>query len=104
MHGAILELGFEGTVLKGPSSLYWPGRHSGWRKHKARHTAEGVLLAVRQDRDGHWHDVSDVGGRRVVALGGASSAGQVGEMTVTTSSIAIHRRPTPTADWTSESR
>jgi hypothetical protein len=38
-----------------------------------------VLLAVRQDRDGHWYSVCDVGGRRVVALAGASSADHVGE-------------------------
>ena len=52
VHAAIVELGFEGTVLKRPSSLYRPGRHGVWRKHKARHTVEGVLLAVRQDQTG----------------------------------------------------
>lgn len=80
MHVAIVELGFEGTVLKRPSSLYRPGRHGVWRKHKARHTVEGVLLAVRKDRDGHWHGVCDVGGRRVVAHAGASSVDQIGEL------------------------
>jgi ATP-dependent DNA ligase len=79
VHAAIVELGFEGTVLKRPSSLYRPGRHGVWRKHKARHTTQGVLLAARQDRDGHWYSVCDVDGRRVVALAGASSADQVGE-------------------------
>jgi ATP-dependent DNA ligase len=79
-HAAIVELGFEGTVLKRPSSVYRPGRHGVWLKHKARHMADGVLLAVRQDRDGQWHGVCDVGGRRVIALAGASSTDQVGEL------------------------
>jgi hypothetical protein len=79
-HAAIVGLGFEGTVLKRPNSVYRPGRHRAWLKHKARHTADAVLLAVRQDRDGHWHGVCDVDGRRVVALAGASSADLVGEL------------------------
>ena len=91
VHVAIVELGFEGTVLKRPSSLYRPGRHGVWRKHKARHTVEGVLLAVRQDRDGHWHGVCDVGGRRVVAHAGASSL-----ITSASSSAWSTRGSTPT--------
>ena len=79
-HAAIVALGFEGTVLKRPNSIYRPGRHRVWRKHKARHTADAVLLAVRQDRDGHWHAVCDVDGRRIVALAGPSAADQVGEL------------------------
>jgi ATP-dependent DNA ligase len=79
-HAAIVGLGFEGTVLKRPNSVYRPGRHGVWLKHKALHTADGVLLAVRQDRDGRWHGVCDVGGRRVVALAGASAADRVGEL------------------------
>ena len=79
-HAAIVELGFEGTVLKRPSSVYRPGRHGVWLKHKARHTAAGVLLAVRQDRDGQWHGVCDVNGRRVVAVAAASSIDRVGEL------------------------
>jgi hypothetical protein len=78
-HAAIVDLGFEGTVLKRPNSIYRPGRHRVWLKHKARHTADAVLLAARQDRDGHWHAVCDVGGRRVVALAGAGSTDLVGE-------------------------
>jgi ATP-dependent DNA ligase len=42
-----VELGFEGTVLKRPSSRYRPGRHGVWLKHKARHTADGDLREVR---------------------------------------------------------
>jgi ATP-dependent DNA ligase len=79
-HAAIVALGFEGTVLKRPNSIYRPGRHRVWRKHKARHTADGVLLAVRQDRDGRWHGVCDVDGRRVVAIAGAGSTDLVGEL------------------------
>jgi hypothetical protein len=79
-HAAIVALGFEGTVLKRPNSAYRPGRHDAWRKHKARHTVDGVLLAVCQDRDGHWHAVCDMGGRRVVASAGAGAADQVGEL------------------------
>jgi hypothetical protein len=67
-------------VLKRPTSVYRSGRHGVWLKHKARHTADGVLLAVRKDRDGRWHGVCDVGGRRVVALAGASSIDQVGRL------------------------
>ncbi len=79
-HAAIVGLGFEGTVLKRPNSAYRPGRHRVWVKHKARHTADGVLLAAGQDRDGRWHGVCDVGGRRVVALASASCADRVGEL------------------------
>jgi ATP-dependent DNA ligase len=79
-HAAIVGLGFEGTVLKRPNSPYRPGRHRVWLKHKARHTADGMLLAVRRDRDGLWHGVCDVGGRRVVALASASATDQVGEL------------------------
>ena len=79
-HAAILALGFEGTVLKRPKSTYRPGRQRVWLKHKARYTADGVLLSVRRDRDGQWHGVCDVDGRRVSVLAGARSADQVGEV------------------------
>jgi len=42
-HDAVVELGFEGTVLKHPSSLYRPGRRTAWRKRKARHRARGFV-------------------------------------------------------------
>lgn len=51
-HTAIVALGFEGTVLKRPGSLYRPGRHGAWIKHKARHVAAGTLVALRQSCDG----------------------------------------------------
>jgi ATP-dependent DNA ligase len=79
-HAAIVALGFEGTVLKRPNSTYRPGRQRVWLKHKARHTAEGVLLNVRQDRDGHWRGDCNVDGRRVSVLAGASLANRIGEV------------------------
>jgi bifunctional non-homologous end joining protein LigD len=40
-HAAIVALGFEGTVLKRPSSTYRPGRRRAWLKQKARYTPTG---------------------------------------------------------------
>jgi ATP-dependent DNA ligase len=79
-HAAIVALGFEGTVLKRPKSMYRPGRQRVWLKHKARYTAEGTLLSVHRDRHGQWHGVCDVDGRRVSPLAGARSADQIGEV------------------------
>lgn len=77
-HAAIVALGFEGTVLKRPRSIYRPGRQSTWVKHKARCTTEGVLLSARQDRDGQWQALCDVAGRWVRALAGPRTAELVG--------------------------
>ena len=79
-HAAIVALGFEGTVLKRPNSPYRPGRQRAWLKHKARYTADGLLLSVRQGRDGQWRGVCDVDGRRVSVLAGASWVDRVGEV------------------------
>src|SRR5450755_4155631 len=79
-HAAIAALGFEGTVLKRPNSPYRPGRQRAWLKHKARYTADGLLLSVRQGRDGQWRGVCDVDGRRVSVLAGASWVDRVGEV------------------------
>ena len=79
-HAAIVALGFEGTVLKRPNSTYRSGRQRVWLKHKARYTADGVLLSVRQGRDGQWHGVCDVDGRRVSVLAGATWVDRVGEI------------------------
>jgi hypothetical protein len=79
-HAAIVALGLEGTVLKRPSSTYRAGRQRVWLKHKARHTADGVLLSVRRGRHGQWHGVCDVDGRRVSVLAGARSADQIGDV------------------------
>lgn len=77
-HAAIVALGFEGTVLKRPNSTYRSGRHQAWLKHKA--SADGVLLSVREGRDGQWHGVCDVDGRRVSVLAGASWVDRVGQV------------------------
>ncbi|MGI8712689.1 MAG: hypothetical protein ACR2NR_05785 [Solirubrobacteraceae bacterium] len=79
-HAAIVALGFEGTVLKRPNSPHRPGRQRAWLKHKARHTTDGLLLNVRQGRDGQWYGVCDVDGRRVSVLAGASWVARVGEV------------------------
>jgi ATP-dependent DNA ligase len=79
-HAAIVALGFEGTVLKRPNSTYRPGRQRVWLKHKARYTADGVLLSVGQGRDGQWYAVCDVEDRRVSVLAGASWGDRVGEV------------------------
>ena len=78
-HAALLALGFEGSVLKRQSSVYRAGRSTRWLKHKARYSTGGVLLAVRQERQRHWHAVCDVGGRRVGCFAGADAVDQVGE-------------------------
>ena len=77
-HDAIVALGFEGTVLKRPSSTYRAGRHNSWVKHKARLTSNAEVLSVAQDRNGQWHAVCDVGDRRVRALAGARTVELVG--------------------------
>jgi hypothetical protein len=67
-------------VLKRPNSPYRPGRQRAWLKHKARHTTDGLLLSVRQGRDGQWYGVCDVDGRRVSVLAGASWVDRVGDV------------------------
>jgi hypothetical protein len=66
----MVELGFEGSVLKRLASTYHAGRHRSWRKLKARHVAavaspaaserigEGVELAYsRVDVEGALREV-----------------------------------------------
>jgi hypothetical protein len=65
-HDAIVNLGFEGTVLKRRRSLYRAGRQSAWQKHKARHIADGMLLGLREDRDGRRWAICEVDGDRVM--------------------------------------
>lgn len=79
-HDALLALGFEGSVLKRRNSIYRPGRSRGWLKHKARHTAEAVLVGVRQNREGRWHAICDADGRKIAAVASASAAERVGEV------------------------
>jgi len=77
-HAAIIALGFEGSVLKRPCSIYRPGRHSSWVKHKARRSTPGLLSAVYQARDGTWQATCQVDGRRVRALAGPGARDLVG--------------------------
>jgi hypothetical protein len=73
-------LGFEGTVLKRPGSAYRPGRHRAWLKHKTRFVARAELRSVHQDRDGCWHAICDIDGRRVHAIAGARTAERIGHV------------------------
>jgi bifunctional non-homologous end joining protein LigD len=79
-HDAIVALGFEGTVLKRPGSTYRAGRHRAWLKHKAQFTIPAELRAVRPARDGRWHAICDLDGRRVHALTGPRMVERVGQV------------------------
>jgi ATP-dependent DNA ligase len=79
-HEAIVALGFEGTVLKRAGSAYRPGRHRAWIKQKARLVARAELRSAHQDRDGCWHALCDLDGRRVHALAGASTVERIGQL------------------------
>jgi ATP-dependent DNA ligase len=78
-HEAIVALGFEGTVLKRAGSAYRPGRHRTLIKHKARLVTRAELRGVHQDRDGCWHGLCDIEGRRVHALAGARTVERLGQ-------------------------
>jgi ATP-dependent DNA ligase len=78
-HEAIVALGFEGTVLKRLGSAYRPGRHRTWIKQKARFVARAELRSVHQDREGCWHPLCEIDGRRVHALASAQTRNLVGE-------------------------
>ena len=67
-------------MLKRLGSLYRPGRHRAWIKRKARFVARAELRSVHQDRDGCWHAVCELDGRRVHALAGARTAERVGQL------------------------
>jgi ATP-dependent DNA ligase len=78
-HEAIVALGFEGTVLKRLGSAYRPGRHRTWIKQKARFVARAELRSVHQDREGCWHALCEIDGRRVHALASAQTRNLIGE-------------------------
>ena len=78
IHDQLVELGFEGSVLKRPGSTYRPGRQSTWRKYKASHHATVTLQGIRRGRDGHTYAISDLDGRRVTTLGSPRLAALVG--------------------------
>ena len=71
VHDELVSLGFEGSVLKRPGSMYRPGRQSAWRKYKANHRATATLKALRQGRDGNTYAISDLDGRRVTTIASA---------------------------------
>jgi ATP-dependent DNA ligase len=78
-HDAVVSLGFEGTVLKRRRSIYRPGRQAAWQKHKTRHLADGLLLAVRKDRDGHPWAICDIHGNQATASAHADAASLIGQ-------------------------
>ena len=78
-HAAIVRLGFEGSVLKRPTSLYRSGRHASWRKLKARYTTTVMLRAVHHARDGQLFAVCELDGRRVTAVAGTSTQELIGQ-------------------------
>jgi ATP-dependent DNA ligase len=77
-HDRFVELGFEGSVLKRPGSMYRPGRQTTWRKYKARHHATARLRAIRPGRDGRTYAICDLDGRRVTTLGSPRLAALIG--------------------------
>ena len=68
-HEQLVELGFEGSVLKRPGSTYRPGRQRAWRKFKASHRAIATLQALRSGRDGNTYAICELEGRRMTTLG-----------------------------------
>jgi ATP-dependent DNA ligase len=77
-HDQLVELGFEGSVLKRPGSMYRPGRQATWRKYKASHRATATLRAVRSGRDGHTYAICELDGRLVTTPGSPRLAALVG--------------------------
>jgi len=80
VHEAIVALGFEGTVLKRLGSAYRPGRQRTWIKRKARFVTCAKLRSVHQDREGYWHALCEIDGRRVRAVAGARTAERIGQL------------------------
>jgi bifunctional non-homologous end joining protein LigD len=68
-HDHLVQLGFEGSVLKRPGSTYRAGRQRTWRKLKASHRVTAKLKTLRSGRDGNTYAICNVDGRRVAVLG-----------------------------------
>jgi bifunctional non-homologous end joining protein LigD len=68
-HDHLVQLGFEGSVLKRPGSTYRAGRQRTWRKFKASHRVTATLGTLRSGRDGNTYAICDIDGRRVAVLG-----------------------------------
>jgi hypothetical protein len=79
----LIELGFEGSVLKRPDSLYRPGRQAHWGTYRARHRSEITLRQVAQSREGTWYASGELDGCRVSAVAGAGDR-ERGESAVVT--------------------
>jgi ATP-dependent DNA ligase len=77
-HDRPVGLGFEGSVLKRPGSIYRPGRQTTWRKYKASHHATAGLRAIRSGRDGHTYAICELDGRQVTTLGSPRLAALIG--------------------------
>ena len=77
-HDQLIALGFEGSVLKRPESIYRPGRHTTWRKYKASHRATATLKTLRKGRDGNTYAISDLDGRLVTTLASPKLAELIG--------------------------
>ena len=77
-HGQLVALGFEGSVLKRPGSMYRAGRQTTWRKYKANHRATATLKRLRQGRDGHTYAISEFDGRQVTTLASPRLAAMIG--------------------------
>ena len=78
-HDQLVELGFEGSVLKRPRSTYRPGRQSTWRKYKATHRATATLRALRSGRDGNTYAICELDGRRLTAPGSPRLSSPIGQ-------------------------
>ncbi len=71
--------GLRGDSAQTSGIDYRAGRHRAWLKHKAEFTTRAELCAVRQDRDGRWHAICNIDGRRIHAVAGPRTAGRVGQ-------------------------
>lgn len=78
-HAAIVDLGFEGSVLKRRRSVYRGGRSRGWVKYKARYWMDATVVGVRQTAKAIGM-LCDVDGRTVPAVAGPGDAEQIGEV------------------------
>lgn len=101
VHEGLLQLGFEGSVLKRRDGTYRPGqRSSTWRKLKTRSTTTAVIEVAARDRtsgvverigcraadDPHrmtWAVVWSAAHRRDLTDDPAAAAGRAGEITYT---------------------
>ena len=63
-HAQLLELGFEGSVLKRVDSPYRPGRSRAWLKLKARHVTTGRVRVVAVGDTRRRHALCELAGGR----------------------------------------